>query len=182
MKNDITEKDIFNFVFYPESITKEKEKFLEASSDFIEEVEFYSSLKKSLSDELNIDVKKKIASKIDVYKLENIIYLYPVEELKKHKRSNGLILAAASKEDKPTISTKTFYDADKTYIIKVINYEKISRIFVFSTQYEMIKDFELIILPQNFKYHVADNTAPLELDFIVEPESISLEFNLSKRL
>lgn len=181
MKNDITEKDIFNFVFYPESITKEKGKFLESSADFREEIEFYSALKKSLGEELHLDVKKKIALKINAYRIGNIIYLYPVEELKKQKHSNGLVLAAASKEAKPTISTKTFYDADKTYIIKVINYEKISKIFVFSTQYELIKDFELIILPQNFKYHLADNTAPLELDFNVEPESISLEFNLTKQ-
>ncbi len=181
MRNEITEKDIFDFVFYPESVTKEKERFLETSSDFKEEIEFYSSVKKSLSDELYLETKKKIASKINVYKLENIIYLYPVEEFRKKNASNNLVLAAASPEGKPKISSKTFYDEEKTYIIKVINYEKNSKVFVFSTQYELIKDFELNILPQNLKYHISDNSAPLELDFNVEPESISLEFNLTKR-
>jgi len=181
MRNEITEKDIFNFVFYPEFLSKEKVSFLQTSSDFNDEVEFYSSIRNSLSDELDFEVKQKIASTIDIYKLKNIIYLYPVEELKIQKRSNELVLAAASKEDKPTISTKTFYDADKTYIIKVINYDKSSRVFVFSTQYELIKDFELNILPQNLKYHISDNSAPLELDFNVEPESICLQFNLIKR-
>ena len=143
MRNEITEKDIFDFVFYPESITKEKGKFLEASSDFREEVEFYSSVKESLSDELNLQVKKKLSSKIKAYKLENIIYLYPVEEYTHKKPSNNLVLAAASPEDKPKISSKTFYDEEKTYIIKVINYEKSSKVFVFSTQYELIKDFDI---------------------------------------
>jgi len=181
MKNNITEKDTFNFVFYPEAVTKEKDDFLKSSSDFKEEIEFYSLLKKSLNEELGFDIRRKIASKIDTYKLANIIYLYPVDEYHNHKISNNVRLAAASPEEKPKVSSKTFYDEDKTYIIKVINYEKNSRVFVFSTQYELIKDFELNILPQNLKYHILDNSAPLELDFNVEPESISLEFNLTKR-
>lgn len=181
MKNEITEKDIFDFVFYPELISKEKVKFLETSSDFREEIEYYSTLKNVLSEELTSETRKKIASKISAYSLANVIYLYPVEDMKKHKRSNGIVLAAASPEEKPKVTTKTFYDEEKTYIIKVINYEKSSKVFIFSTQYELIKDFELNILPQNLKYHIADNSGPLELDFNVEPESISLEFNLTER-
>jgi len=182
MKNEITERDIFNFVFFPELIPTEKERILATSTDFQDELEYYSSIKESLSDEINHEIKKKLSSKINVYKPENIIYLYPVGEHTHKKQSNNLVLAAASPEDKPKISSKTFYDEEKTYIIKVINYEKSSRVFVFSTQYELIKDFELNILPQNLKYHLSDNSAPLELDFNVDPESISLEFNLSKRL
>ncbi len=81
-------------------------------------------------------------------------------------------------EEKPKIITKTFYDADKTYIIKVINYSENSKIFVFSTQQEVIKDFEIIILPENKKYHCDDNSLPLELNAPVEAESIQIEFNL----
>ncbi len=181
MKNDITEKDIFDFVFYPELLSDDKRIFLETSMDFKEEIEFYSAIKKSLSEELHLDIKKKIASKIKAYQVTNIIYLHAVEELKKQKHSNGLVLAAAYPEDKPKVSTRTFYDDDKTYIIKVINYEKSSRIFVFSTQIELMKDFYLIINPQNLKYHISDNTGPLELDFNIDPDSIQIEFVLEKR-
>jgi len=181
MKNEITERDIFNFVFFPELISKEKERFLATSADFKDELEYYSSVKESLRDEINLEIKKKLSSKINVYKLANIIYLYPVEEYPNKKTSDNLVLAAASPEDKPKISSKTFYDEGKSYIIKVINYEKSSKIFVFSTQYELIEDFDLLILPQNLKYHIEDNSAPLELDLNVDPESISLEFNLTKR-
>jgi hypothetical protein len=181
MKNKITEKDIFNFVFYTELISKEKLRYLESSSDFQDEINFYLSLKESLSGELSAEIRKKIASKINSYNPSNLIYLYPVDEFQSRKLSNKVRLAAASLEEKPKVSSKTFYDEEKTYIIKVINYEKSSRVFVFSTQYELIKDFEINILPQNLKYHISDNSAPLELDFNVEPESISLEFNLAKR-
>ena len=181
MKNEITETDIFNFVFYSELISKEKVSYLESSSDFREEINFYLSLKESLNEVLGPEIRKKIASKINSYNLSNIIYLYPVDEYQSRKLSINVRLAAASPEEKPKVSSKTFYDDEKTYIIKVINYEKSSKVFVFSTQYELIKDFELNILPQNLKYHLSDNSAPLELEFNVEPESISLEFNLAKR-
>lgn len=177
----ITERDIFNYVFFREGLSKEKKDYVENSPLFKETIEFYSSLRDSLMEETDFDTKRKIALKISAYKPVNIIYLHPVVEHFKSKRSNGLVLAAASEEQKPKVSSKTFYDEDKTYIIKVINYKKSSKVFVFSTQYELVKDFHLNILPQNLKYYIADSSVPLELDFIIEPESISLEFNLSKR-
>ena len=60
MKSQITEKDIFNCVFYPELISKEKKKYLENSSDFHEEIKFYSSLKESLNKEIGFEIRKKI--------------------------------------------------------------------------------------------------------------------------
>ncbi|MCZ7609622.1 MAG: hypothetical protein M5U17_05595 [Ignavibacterium sp.] len=181
MKNEITEKDIFNFIFYPEILLREKKRYLESSSDFRNEIDFYSSLKEAIDEELNSEIKQKIALKINSYKPGNIICLYPVDEYQNRKVSNNVRLAAATPEEKPKVFSKTFYDEEKTYIIKVINYEKNSKVFVFSTQHELIKDFELNILPQNLKYHLTDNSSPLELDFNVEPESISLEFNLTPR-
>ena len=178
----ITERDIFNYVFFREEFPEEKKDYLKNSLMFKEEIEFYSSIKNSLNEDINFETKRKIASKISAYKPVNVIQLFPVTEHYKPKRSDGLVLAAASEVEKSKVSTKTYYDEDKTYIIKVINYEKSSKVFVFSTQYELVKDFQLNILPQNLKYHITDSSVPLELDFIVEPESISLEFNLSKRL
>lgn len=173
----VTERDIFNFVFFPESLRDEIKAFLSAIEDTSEAVIFYKEMKFALNEELSLSIKKKIAKKIEAYKFTNIIHLYPVEEIS--KKRNGIVLAAASVEEKPKIITKTFYDTDKTYIIKVINYKDNSKIFVFSTQQEMIKDFEIIILPENKKYHCDDNSLPLELSSPVEAESIQIEFNLN---
>lgn len=172
----ITEHDIFNFIFYPELVKEEFRAFLSTNEDSTDAIVFYKELKKSLEEDLSIDLRKKIAQKIIAYKLNNIINLYPVQEPK--KKRNSLVLAAASVEEKPKIITKTFYDADKTYIIKIINYSENSKIFVFSTQQEVIKDFDIIILPENKKYHCKDNSLPLELSSPVEAESIQIEFNL----
>lgn len=181
MREHITEKDLFDFVFFPTLLSKEKFSYLENSDDFKEEIEFFTDLKSSLQLELTSEQKQLIAEKIPAYNPVNIIKLYPVEQAKKRK-VNGLILAAASENiNKPTVTSRTFYDDNKTYIIKVLNYENSSKIFVFSTQYEVIKNFDLIISPQNLRYHIDDNTIPLELDYNVNPESVTLEFNLIKQ-
>ncbi len=177
----ITEKDIFNFVFFPENVSTEIKLFLEESRDFKNEIDLYESMKNSLADDLSDKTKNKIASKIEVYKPSNVIHLFPVKGNQNNRYVNKIRLAAASLEEKPKITSKTFYDENMTYIIKVLNYENRSKIFVFSPQYELIKDFELIISPQNLKYHIKDNTSPLELDMNIDPELISLEFNLTKR-
>ncbi len=181
MINSITEKDLFDFVFFPELLSLEKLSFLQNSNVFYEEIEFFTELKNSIQKELTWEEKQLIARKIPAYQPLNIIRLYPVESSKKRK-SNGVVLAAASENDaKPRVTSRTFYDDNKTYIIKVINYEDSCKIFVFSTQYEVIKNFDLIIAPQNIKYHIDDNSVPLELGYNVNPESITLEFNLIKQ-
>lgn len=178
MKIDITEQDLFNYVFFPNILSSEVAEFLNNSKEFNEEIEFFKELKNSLQQQLSYQEKRLLAKKIPSYQLNEIIELYPVQTPAK-KKVNGLILAAASEEQKkPVISSRTYYDNNKTYIIKVINYENSCKIFVFSTQYELIQNFDLIITPQNLRYHIDDNSVPLELDFNVIPESITLEFNL----
>ena len=158
----INERDIFNFIFYPELVAEDIRSFLRSIEDSSDAIIFYKELKESLELELPTEIKKKISEKIPLYKFSNVIQLFPVEEIK--KKRNGVVLAAASPEETPKIVTKTFYDEDKSYIIKVINYEKNSKIFVFSTQQEVIKNFDLIIQPNNEKYHIKDNSLPLELN------------------
>lgn len=172
----VTERDIFDFVFYPDLVREEIRLFLASIENSTDAIIFYKGLKSSLETPLDDNIRQKLAEKISAYQYKNVIQLYPVQELK--KKRNGIVLAAASVEEKPKIITKTFYDADKTYIIKVINYSDNSKIFVFSTQQEVIKDFEIIILPENKKYHCNDNLVPLELSAPIEAESIQIEFNL----
>jgi len=185
LKDRITEKDLFDFVFSPTLLSEEKLLYLENSDDFSKEIEFFIELKKSIQTEISEEERILISKKIPAYSYDSskntakIIYLHPVEYPK--KKVKGLILAAASENNgKSNITSRTFYDDNKTYIIKVINYENSSKIFVFSTLDEIIKNFDIIILPQKLKYHLEDNTEPLLLDFNIDPENIVIEFNLIK--
>ncbi len=181
MKEFITERDLFDFVFFPTQLSEEKFSYLENSTEFSEEIKFFTDLKNSLQSELSPDQKLKIAEKIPAYNPVVVVKLKPVEQIRKRK-VNGLKLAAASeKESKPLITSRTFFDDNRTYIIKILNYERSCKIFVFSTQYEVLKNIDLIISPQNLRYHIEDSTIPLELDYNVDPESVTLEFNLLKQ-
>jgi hypothetical protein len=172
----ITERDIFNFVFYPESFNADNKDILSSIEENSEEINFYRELKNALTQPLQSQMKKKIAEKIEGYKLSNLIALYPLHEpLIKHK-TNYLILAAASEDNTPKMVTKTFVDDGKDYLIKLLTYGDKTKVFVFSTHDEIVKDFDIVIQPQNLRFHIEDNTEPLKIDQAIEAEQISLEF------
>jgi hypothetical protein len=64
---EITERDLFNFVFFREKLSVEKADYIESSEMFNEEIEFFASLKEKLADEVPDDIKGKLASGISDY-------------------------------------------------------------------------------------------------------------------
>ncbi|NWF88651.1 MAG: hypothetical protein HXY50_04220 [Ignavibacteriaceae bacterium] len=171
----IDEKDIFMFVFFPEKLDDEKRKMIESNSSFDEAVDFYNKLKLNSQKELPSSVKKKLAEKIPAYNLPDVILLYPLVE-PRSKTQNSSRLAASTKELNPKTTTKTFVDKEKEYLIKVMNYENETKIFVFSTSDEIVKDFELIIEPKSLTFHLADNSEPLTINHTIDAEKIQLKF------
>lgn len=172
----INEQDIFNYVFYPESLSAEKRLKISEDISLAEMVLFYQQLKKDLGKSIDQSVKIKLASKIPVYTLSNIVILHPLKS-PEPIRSRTNRLAAASTELKPQTTTKTFVDKEKDYLIKVLNYGETTKVYVFSTKDEVIKDFNIIIDPQNLEYHLDDNSEPLVLDKLIDVERMKIQFN-----
>ena len=98
------------------------------------------------------------------------------EPLHKRKPEHLVLAAASEKNSVPKLVTKTFVDDGKDYLIKLLTYGKNSKIFVFSTQDEILKDFDIVISPQNLRFHLNDNTEPLKIDQSIDPEQITIEF------
>lgn len=170
----ITERDIFNFVFYPELVKEEIKAFLTTIENNSDAIGFYKDLKSDLENKITKDIQKKIKDKIKSYRPLNIIELHTLKE-PKLKIENGSRLAAASTTElKPKMTTKTFVDNDKEYLIKVLNYGNMTKIFVFSTKDEVVKNFDIVIEPQHLKYHLEDNSEPLKIEQLIEPERIQL--------
>ncbi len=157
-------------------VPEEIKTFLSAIENSSDAIIFYKELKLGLEKNLSENIKSKIAEKIPAYRLEKEILLYPLKEPKVQKR-NGNRLAAASTELKLKTSTKTFIDNDKEYLIKVLNYGETTKVFVFSTENEVVKNFDIIIEPQNLKYHFDDNSEPLKINHSIEAEKIEIKFN-----
>ncbi len=172
----ISEQDLFNYVFFNNQISDKIKLTIENDNSYSEALELYKALKTESENKPDELFKKKLAEKIPAYSLSNVIHLYQLKD--PEIKQNGNRLAADSRELKPKMTTKTFVDNDKEYLIKVLNYDDITKVFVFSTQQEVIKNFEIVIQPQNKKYHCEDNSMPLELSTPVEAESIQIELNL----
>ena len=173
----VTERDIFNFVFYPELVREEIRLFLSSIENTSEAVIFYKELKSSLDMKITNTIKSKIAKKIGLYKFNNIITLYPMHKPLTEKKHDYLVLAAASEKNiAPQMVTKTFVDDGKDYLIKILNYGNTTKVFVFSTHDEIIKDFDIVIEPQNLRFHLKDNTEPLKIDQAIAAEEIRIEF------
>ena len=139
-------------------------------------MDFYKQLKINSNRAQNDSLKRLIAKKITAYTLSNIISLHPLKAPVIQKRNQSR-LAADSIDLSPKMTTKTFVDNEKEYLIKVLSSEETTKIFVFSTNDEVVKDFDILIEPQNLKYHCEDNSEPLQIDQLVDPEKIQLQLN-----
>lgn len=174
---DISERDIFDFVFYPEKLSIEKVEHLKNSKIFDEEVSFYRLLRNSMEEELSENVKLKLAEKIPLYVPMKIFILYPVKETVRKRRNDVPIFAAASPNEKPAVAAKTFIDENNHYLIRLLNFKDSSKIYVFSTIEEHLKNYKVIIHPSEQIFEQADNSSPIEIDSPIEADHIELQFN-----
>jgi len=150
--------------------------FLTTLENSYDAIIFYKELRAELEKNLSDEIKNLIAQKIPSYSNLKVIKLNPLKVPSSNKR-NCNRLAAASTELKPKMTTKTFVDNDKEYLIKVLNYGETTKVFVFSTKDEIVKDFDIIIEPNNLKYHFEDNSEPLKIEQSIEADKIEIRFN-----
>ena len=69
IKTNITELDIFNFVFFNEIIRQNKRKYIERNEDKFELLNFYRKQKKSIVRSIKMETQKRIAARIPAYKI-----------------------------------------------------------------------------------------------------------------
>jgi hypothetical protein len=172
----IDEQDLFAYVFFPENLETDKKQAIESDEALKESIVFYKQLKLNSESGPSSDIKKKLAEKISAYKLADIVELYPLRDLVPQNK-NGIRLAASTKELTSKTTTKTFVDSDKEYLIKVMNYGTETKVFVFSTKNEIVRNFDLIIEPQKLTYHLEDNSEPLIVPHHVNAEKIQLKLS-----
>ena len=66
---NITELDIFNYVFFKEILPQKKIKYIERNKNKFELLNFYRKQKKSTAQRIKEETKKRIAAKIPAYKI-----------------------------------------------------------------------------------------------------------------
>lgn len=171
----ISEKDIFDSVFFPDLVEPSKKEIIENSPGYKYLLDFYTKIKSELNTPVSSEVKQKLANKISIYRNTQIFRLRSVNENKPRKKRDYTILAAASEAEKPEIVAKSFFDENNRFLIRVVKSQSITRIYTFSTDGEVIQNFKLKILPSGKEFLMKNNSAPLEIKEALEFEEVQLE-------
>ncbi len=171
---EVTEKDIFYYVFYPGFLDNIKLRYIEGNEEHYPALEVYNDIKNSPYEEISPGLKKKIADKIPDYKLTEIYELFPwTIEVTESNTSNS-VLAAAVKTSSGTFS-KTFIDKEKKIIIRLSGNIKSARLFVFPITGEKLEEFSLTFNPGSRKFYFKDSLETKIIEDVPEIHSISIE-------
>ncbi len=100
-----------------------------------------------------------------------------IDEIYPERDEKYRLAAASETELIPRINIKTFIDDSRDFIIKVLESETNTKIFVFSTQNLIINNFKIFIEPQNLELYFNDNSQPLILSDKLEIDSIKIFFD-----
>lgn len=172
----IKEQDIFNYVFFPDSLSTEMRKTIEVDENLKEVVDFYLKMRDKSKRHFPRSLKEKVASTIPAYTLNNEVHLFPLPAaVGKNQTEKRLAADSESRHLISKLMSRTFVDEDKEYMIKVINHESTTKVFVFSVKNDIVKNFDIIIVPRNNRYHFIDNSTPLLINGEIEIESIRME-------
>ena len=171
------ERDIFNYVFFPGSISEDIRNAIEENKDLGELIDFYRELHKNALEPVSKSLREKIASAMPAYTLISERRLYPLPAVAgKNKGARRLAAGSESRHFISEMSSRTFVDEDKEYMIKVIIHNLTTKVFVFSVKNDIVKNFDIIIEPAETRYHFNDNSQPLLIKGEIEIDSIRLEF------
>ncbi len=172
---DITEKDIFNFVFNSSLLPEEKMQYIKNNIESYPQIEIFRDIKISFGEEFPQNLKEKLAQNIPVYKSPVVYELYPRTIEAKDFNEATPLLAAASGEVSPSGLSKTFIDSEKNIMIRLVGTKKRSKLFVFPVSGNKIGEFSLTLNPGYQQYYFKDSFETKIIEDIQDIQSISIE-------
>lgn len=163
---NITEKDIFTFVFSKDNLAKVKFDFIfENSKIFEEKIKFLKEMLNEISIKLNPQVWNKIKAKMSIVIEPNFIRLQKKNFIPTNSYKN-LVLAADSQPNKEKLITDTYIDKDSNFIAKVFTHSESNKIYLFSKGNENSRKYEIKISPSGNNFTILDISNPL----IIKPK------------
>ena len=163
---NITEKDLFNYVFFPDILSRQKYiQISENKSKFFNELTFLSEYKENLKEKVSDRIIEKILSKLEAYSnsfgivLEktNNPHLFP---------SGKLVLAAESPILEQKLRTDTFEDKNSEYLVKIITDQQQNRIFIFNKDNSEMRNVKINIEPSGKSFVLESSFKP----YIISPK------------
>lgn len=163
----ITERDIFNYVFYPEVLEEDKKKYIETSDKLQSQVDFYSSIKSSMNQEVPERIKQKINEKIKAQNAKKRIMLSPINQLDAPQEV-AIKLAAKSIEPDEYLKIVNYSDTEQQFLAKIQSYDQHTKIFIIPVDTKTISDISLTIYPQKISYHLESSNEALVIDEAID--------------
>jgi len=172
----ITEKEIFKYIFYGQSIPADIVEEIEGSGKYQDMLNFYTELKSQFNKIIPDETKKKLANRIKEYKPDNTVLLIPVN-FREDLKSVKLIKYAAATQSDNILSAITFVDENNHYIIRLNKVEEKYKLYVFSTLSEGMRNFKIRFYPSNEIIGLKDNNNPVSISLNQIPEKIEILLN-----
>ena len=175
LMDNISEKDLYKFTFYPLSLSEERRIYIENNFEkFEDDLNILKSIQKDLAKNVSDNLLDRIYKKIDSQAHSSQIVL---DFVKPNDDDDRITFAADSQQpdSKPLVST--FIDNANNILGKIITKDKKHFIYIFSKTQPKSSNFDLILHPSKEIYSTNFEDLPL----IISPEqiisSISLRFS-----
>lgn len=147
---NITEKDLYKFVFYKSELPVEKQDFIKENLDrFSSSIKILNEIKTQLELEVNPKIIDKIHNLIASQSQEEEIVLTPIRF---DNCTDYLVLAADSKSTESNINPQTFTDSGNRYMVKIVSEDTENRLYLFKSANMGKTNLSLTVYPSNEKY------------------------------
>ena len=168
----ISEKTLYKFVFFPETVEEEERIFISQNVDqFRENIKFLEEMKTDLYKELPESILNRIYKKIEETSLTDGITL----NLIKNTDDKGKCILAADSISDATPKTCSFVDETNSYLIKVINKEEKTYIYIFTKIQEEDLEYSLTLFPSKENHYLNTSDLPLIISPQQKIKSIQLK-------
>jgi hypothetical protein len=173
-KIEITEEDIYRFVYSPESLSKVKFHYLTANQErFKNEIALCSEIKYRPDIEEAVSLTDAILKKINS---STIIKLLP--QITKPIEENGVKLAAASILKEKKSNSMSFTDSESKYLVRIVKTDSQYLLYLFTAN-DTITSYKIRFNPSESVYQIDDISQPIEIIEEMHIEEITIE-ELSK--
>ena len=159
MTFEVTENDIFKYVFYPDDLSDKLRHYIKINKlVYQDQIDLMTTMKDQLNTPLEKSLLDKIHKRIDEYNRSEIIVLKKVVI---NHQQNHYILAADSVDREEPLLTETFKDDEEQYLAKVITTNGKNKIYILSKDPKIELEFILKLYPTEDEFRGSSNDQPI---------------------
>lgn len=170
----IQEQDLFNYIFFPTILCKQKEEYiLIHKNKFKSEFDLMNKIKSQINGTVNHEIIDKIIQKIREFKKKTEIVLNKTNNLPPFN-GNNLVLAAESRDLDEKVYTDTFQDKDSEFMVKIINSIKENKIFLLNRSMIELKNIKMRLDPSGMFLNIKSSLKPMVISPKIEITNITI--------